>query len=105
MDRDTAAGLLNNAVKGFHGRFKKMYGQICLRVDEYTYMSTGGNKVLSEIREEDYEICDIKAGDLGEIFRSRKDINAIIFGCSADTVRASSDSDSSLPYIALTVLL
>lgn len=89
MDLGTAENLLNNAIKGFHGKFKRMYGQLCLRVDDNTYLSTGGNKVISEITEDSFEICDIHSGDLGEIFRSRKDINTIIFGCSSDTVEAS----------------
>lgn len=90
MNLEEAEVLLTNAIKGFHGRFKKMYGQICLRVNNDIYLSTGGNKVLAEIGPESFEICNIKSGDLGEIFRARKDLNAIIFGCSADTVKASS---------------
>lgn len=68
--------------------------QLCVRVDEYTFLSTGGNKILAEIDEDSYEVCDINSGELGEIFRSRRDINAILFGCSADTVSASEKADS-----------
>ena len=94
MDRDQTALLMSNALKGFHGRFKRMYGQLCVRVDENTFLSTGGNKVLAEISEDDYELCDISSGDLGEIFTKRSDINAILFGCSADTVAVSEKADS-----------
>lgn len=94
MDRDQAAVMMTNALKGFHGKFKLMYGQLCVRVDEYTFLSTGGNKILAEIDEDSYEVCDINSGELGEIFRSRRDINAILFGCSADTVSASEKADS-----------
>ncbi len=94
MDIDQAATLMANALKGFHGRFKTMYGQLCVRVDANTFLSTGGNKVLAEITEDSFEICDITSGDLGEIFSRRSDINAILFGCSADTVAASEKSDS-----------
>ncbi len=94
MDRDQAATMMTNALKGFHGKFKLMYGQLCVRVDEYTFLSTGGNKVLADIDEDSYEVCDISTGELGEIFRSRRDINAILFGCSADTVSASEKADS-----------
>ena len=93
MDITTAENQLNNAIKGFHGRFKKLYGQICLRVDSNTYLSTGGNKIISEITPDSFELCDIRTGDLGEIFSSRSDVNAIIFGCSPDTVKASQESD------------
>ena len=94
MDRDQAAVMMTNALKGFHGKFKLMYGQLCVRVDDYTFLSTGGNKILAEIDEDSYEVCDINSGELGEIFRSRRDINAILFGCSADTVSASEKADS-----------
>ena len=94
MDRDQAALLMSNALKGFHGRFKRMYGQLCVRVDENTFLSTGGNKILAEISEDDYELCDISSGELGEIFTKRSDINAILFGCSADTVAVSEKADS-----------
>jgi ribulose-5-phosphate 4-epimerase/fuculose-1-phosphate aldolase len=93
MDIAAAETLMNNAIKGFHGRFKKIYGQISLRVDENTYLSTGGNKSIAGITEDSFELCDINSGDLGTLFRARSDINAIIFGCSTDTVKASSDRD------------
>ena len=92
MDRDQAATMMTVALKSFHGRFKRMFGQLCVRVDDYTFLSTGGNKFLSEITEDSYEICDISAGDRGQIFSARSDINAILFGCSADTVAVSEKS-------------
>lgn len=94
MDMDKAAELLTNAIKGFHGRFKVMYGQICVRVDKKTYLSTGGNKILAGIGPDEYEICDMKSGWPGEIFRNMPDVNAVIFGVSADTVKASKNADS-----------
>ena len=94
MDIDKAAELMTNAIKGFHGRFKIMYGQICIRIDRKTYLSTGGNKILAEIRPDEYGVCDMRDGWPGEIFRSKSDVNAIIFGCSADTVKASQDADA-----------
>lgn len=90
MDYNKGVLLLENAVKGFHGRFKKMYGQMALRLDDENYLSTGGNKILAEIQSNEFELCDINSGDFGEIFRARSDINAIIFGCSADAASASS---------------
>ena len=89
MTYEEGSRLLTNALKGFHGKFKKMYGQMAFRLDEDTYLTTGGNKALSDITEDYYEVCDIKTGDLGEIFRSRKDINVILFGCTYDAVQAS----------------
>ncbi len=94
MDRDLAATTMAKALKGFHGKFKTMYGQLCVRVDSYTFLSTGGNKVLAEITEDSYELCDINSGELGEIFRKRSDINAILFGCTPDTVTVSEKADA-----------
>ena len=93
MDRDQAAALMTKALNGFHGKFKVMYGQFCVRVDSNTFLSTGGNKILAEITEDSYELCDINVGDLGEIFTKRPDINAILFGCTADVVAVSEKSD------------
>jgi len=93
MDREQAVTMMSNALKGFHGRFKVMYGQLCVRVDDNTFLSTGGNQVLGDISEDSYELCDIHAGELGEIFRKRSDINAILFGCSPDTVKVSENTD------------
>ena len=93
MDRDQAATMMTKALKGFHGRFKRMYGQLCVRVDANTFLSTGGNNILAEITEDSYEVCDINSGDLGEIFAKRSDINAILFGCSTDTVAVSEKAD------------
>ena len=84
---------MTKALKGFHGKFKTMYGQLCVRADDNIFLSTGGNKVLAEISEDSFEICDINSGDLGEIFTKRSDINAILFGCSADTVAVSEKAD------------
>ena len=93
MDYEQGSQLLTNALKGFHGKFKKMYGQMALRLDDKTYLTTGGNKALSDITEEYYEVCDINTGDLGLIFSRRSDINAIIFGGSHDAVEASESED------------
>lgn len=89
MNSDQGSILLMNAVNGFHGRFKKMYGQISLRLNDSSYITTGGNKILSELTEDSFLVCDINTGDLGEIFRRCPEINAFIFGCSPDTVKVS----------------
>ena len=85
--------MMTKALNGFHGKFKAMYGQLCVRVDKNTFLSTGGNKILAEITEDSYELCDINSGDLGEIFNRRSDINAILFGCTADAVAVSENAD------------
>ena len=86
--------MMTKALNGFHGKFKAMYGQLCVRVDKNTFLSTGGNKILAEITEDSYELCDINSGDLGEIFNRRSDINAILFGCTADAVAVSENADT-----------
>jgi ribulose-5-phosphate 4-epimerase/fuculose-1-phosphate aldolase len=70
-----------------------MYGQICIRIDKKTYLSTGGSKILAGILPEEYVVCDMREGWPGEIFRNKPDVNAVIFGISADTVSVSQDSD------------
>ena len=86
--------MMTKALNGFHGKFKAMYGQLCVRVDKNTFLSTGGNKILAEITEDSYELCDINSGELGEIFTRRSDINAILFGCTADAVAVSENADT-----------
>lgn len=93
MTTDEAVQVLLDGLKGFHGRFKKIYGQVALRIDEDTYLMTVGNHQLSAIIEDDLQVCDINSGDLGVIFNARPDINAFIFGCSQDTVTASDELD------------
>lgn len=86
--------MMTKALNGFHGKFKAMYGQLCVRVDKNTFLSTGGNKILAEITEDSYELCDINSGEIGEIFTRRSDINAILFGCTADAVAVSENADT-----------
>ena len=104
MDYEQGSQLLENALKGFHGKFKKMYGQIALRLNEDSYLTTGGNKPLSDISPDYFERCDISTGDLGAIFTAKKDVNAIIFGCTPDAVKASelgTDIPSALEDLAM----
>ena len=94
MTKETAITSLLDAMKGFHGQFKKIYGQIALRINEDTYVMSGGNKLISDIVEDDLIICDINDGDLAAIFHCRRDVNAFIFGCSPDTVAVSNEVTS-----------
>ena len=91
MTTEQGIKTLLDAMKGFHGKFKKMYGQVALRLDDDAYLTSGGNTLLSAIQAEDLSICDINSGDLGAIFRKREDINVFIFGCSPDTVEVSNE--------------
>lgn len=89
MDYETGLLTLMNGVRGFHGRFKKMFGQMALRLDDETYLFTGDNKLLAGILEEDIVECDINTGYLGSIFRRMPNVNALIFGCTQDSVAVS----------------
>lgn len=80
---------LLSALSGFHGRFKKMFGQAALRIDSSTYLMTDLNVQLSTITEDNILICDMSSGELGTLFRRLPDANAIIVGCSQDTVNVS----------------
>lgn len=96
MNYETGAELLINAIKGFHDDFQKIYGQISLRLDNNNYISTGGNKLISEITEDDFIICDINTGDLGKLFNSLPDVNVWIFACTECIVNTS----DSLEYLS-----
>ena len=96
MNSDQGAELLLKGVKGFHGKFKKMYGQMALRLDDDRYIVTGDNKLLAGIVENDLLVCDINTGDLGKLMGIMPEVNAFIFGCSQDLVEAS-NSEEGLP--------
>lgn len=85
-----------DALRGIHGKFKKLYGQAAMRLDENTYLFTGGNKLLSDTSEDDLVLCDINTGGIGEILCTGKDINAVLFGVTQDMVTVS-DRDEPLP--------
>ena len=89
MTYEQGSDLLLTALGGFHGRFKKMFGQAALRLDADSYIMTGANAQLSTITESSLIVCDINSGELGEIFRSCSNINALIVGCSQDTTAVS----------------
>lgn len=94
MNYEKTSRQLLNAMKSFHGRFKKMYGQTAIRLDDKTFLMTDHNVQLSAVTEDNLVICDINSGDIGALFRSLPDVNAIIVGCSQDTVSVSMrDSD------------
>ena len=86
MKYEQGAELMLDALRGIHGKFKKLYGQAALRLDDSSYILSGGTGLLSNINEENLVICRISDGGLGEIFSMRKDINAVIFGITADMV-------------------
>ena len=93
MKYEQGTELMLDALRGIHGRFKKLYGQMALRLDEDTYLLTGGNKQMSAIEEESFVVCDINEGGLSEVFRSRSDVNAILFGITQDMVTVSESGD------------
>ena len=91
MKYEQGAELMLDALRGIHGKFKKLYGQAAMRLDDSSYILSGGTGLLSDINEENLVICRISDGGLGEIFSMRKDINAVIFGITADMVDVSKD--------------
>lgn len=86
-------------LSNFHGRFKKMYGQIALRLNDSEYLTSGDNKLLSGITREDIQICDITTGDLGQIFEKREDINVFLYACNQDIVEVSNAVDALAPSL------
>lgn len=88
MDRTKGTELMLKALKSFNGRFRKFYGQMAMRLDENTYIMTEGNCNLATTGRDSLLICDIKTGDLGEIFR-KTGHNALIFGLTPSIVKVS----------------
>ncbi len=96
MTYEKGVEMMMDALRGIHGKFKKLYGQAAMRLDENTYLFTGGNRLMSDTSEDDLVLCDINTGGIGEIFSRRKDINAFLFGVTQD-LAAVSDRDEPLP--------
>lgn len=72
--------------KGFHERYFRAYGQIIQRIDDEAYIMSNDNLRLSKLTANDFNIYDINSGVPGEIFRVRKDINAIVVICTEASV-------------------
>ena len=89
MTLDQVANQVESAINYFHDSSKTMYGQISARVDDASYLTTGGNKIIADITRDDFELCNMEGGELGAIYKARPDINIIIFGISADTIETS----------------
>lgn len=99
MRLDEGQNLILEGLAKFHGNFNKVYGQIALRLNDSEYLTSGDNKLLSEIKASDIQICDITTGDLGTIFEQREDINVFIYGCTQDIVEVSNSVDALSPSL------
>lgn len=99
MDINTAKETLLNRSNAFCERYFTAYGQLVLRLDDNTYISSKENLRLSKLSAKDFELFDINTGDIGRIFSSREDINAIVFICTEASVLFS--KNSSVMYPAL----
>ena len=91
MKYEQGAELMLDALRGIHGKFKKLYGQAAMRLNDSSYILSGGTGLLSDISADNLVVCDIRDGGFGEIFSMRKDINAVIFGITTDMVTVSGD--------------
>lgn len=96
MDINTALLKRSNA---FQERYFTAYGQLVLRVNEETYISSRENLRLSKLTEKDFDLFDINTGDIGRIFSSRNDINAIVFICTEAAVRFSKENQIMRPAL------
>lgn len=83
----------------FHDRYFKAYGQLMLRISDEAYLMSRENLMLQEIREADIEHYDINTGDIGNIFKKRKDINAMVFACTEPAVAYSQLGDEMKPAL------
>lgn len=99
MDINTAKEALLKRSNAFRERYFTAYGQLVLRVNEETYISSRENLRLSKLTEKDFDLFDINTGDIGRIFSSRDDINAIVFICTEAAVRFSKENQIMCPAL------
>lgn len=99
MDINTAKEALLKRSNAFRERYFTAYGQLVLRVNEGTYISSRENLRLSKLTEKDFDLSDINTGDIGRIFSSRDDINAIVFICTEAAVRFSKENQIMRPAL------
>ena len=99
MDINTAKEALLKRSNAFQERYFTAYGQLVLRVNEGTYISSRENLRLSKLTEKDFDLFDINTGDIGRIFSSRNDINAIVFICTEAAVRFSKENQIMRPAL------
>lgn len=99
MDITTAKEALLKRSNAFQERCFTAYGQLVLRVNEETYISSRENLRLSKLTEKDFDLFDINTGDIGRIFSSRDDINAIVFICTEAAVRFSKENQIMRPAL------
>lgn len=99
MDINTAKEALLKRSNAFQERYFTAYGQLVLRVNEETYISSRENLRLSKLTEKDFDLFDINTGDIGRIFSSRNDINAIVFICTEAAVRFSKGNQIMRPAL------
>ena len=99
MDINTAKEALLKRSNAFQQRYFTAYGQLVLRVNEETYISSRENLRLSKLTEKDFDLFDINTGDIGRIFSSRDDINAIVFICTEAAVRFSKKNQIMRPAL------
>ena len=99
MDINTAKEALLKRSNAFRERYFTAYGRLVLRVNEETYISSRENLRLSKLTEKDFDLFDINTGDIGRIFSSRNDINAIVFICTEAAVRFSKENQIMRPAL------
>lgn len=99
MDINTAKEALLKRSNAFRERYFTAYGQLVLRVNKETYISSRENLRLSKLTEKDFDLFDINTGDIGRIFSSRDDINAIVFICTEAAVRFSKENQVMRPAL------
>lgn len=99
MDINTAKEALLKRSNAFRERYFTAYGQLVLRVNEETYISSRENLRLSKLTEKDFDLFYINTGDIGRIFSSRDDINAIVFICTEAAVHFSKENQIMRPAL------
>lgn len=99
MYKDDALKLMLDKKSIFNNRYYKPFGQMMIRLNDDSYLMSDENLMLSSIREENIKQYELDSDIISNIFKKRKDINAIVFICSEMCVSFSNKNKALLPSL------
>ena len=99
MNLNEAKELMLRRSNAFHERYFTAYGQLMVRLDRKTYAKSRPNLRLSKLTADDIGTYNIHTGDIGKLFRSHRDVNAIVFVCTEAATRFSMNEGPMRPML------
>ena len=91
--------IIVNRSNAFVTRYFRAYGQLVLRLNSHSYLMSRENLLLNSIKDEDINLYNINTGDVGALFRTRRDINALACVGTESSVAVSMVKDELLPAL------